>query len=93
MGHIHYDARVTLKTYSPVKRIGNKFLVLPGHHNGYGLYVAHLTNFSQNSNSCFLTIKVNLNKDVSDDNWALFNTFSSEVSEIPGLRGYSTVLI
>jgi hypothetical protein len=31
---IHYDARVTLKTYLPVKRIGNKFLVLPGHHNG-----------------------------------------------------------
>jgi hypothetical protein len=24
--HIHYYARVTLKTYLPVKRIGNKFL-------------------------------------------------------------------
>jgi hypothetical protein len=33
--YIHYDARVTLKTYLPVKRIGNKCLVLPGHHNGY----------------------------------------------------------
>ena len=33
--YIHYDARVTLKTYLPVKRIRNKFLVLPGHHNGY----------------------------------------------------------
>ena len=32
---IHYDARVTLKTYLPVKRIGNKFLVLPRHHDGY----------------------------------------------------------
>jgi hypothetical protein len=34
MNH-NYDARVTLKTYLPVKKIGNKFLVLPGHHNGY----------------------------------------------------------
>ena len=33
--YIHYDARVTLKTYLPVKKIENKFLVLPGHHNGY----------------------------------------------------------
>ena len=33
--YINYGARVTLKTYLPVKRIGNKFLVLPGHHNGY----------------------------------------------------------
>jgi hypothetical protein len=32
---IHYYPRVTLKTYLPVKRIGNKFLVLPGDNNGY----------------------------------------------------------
>ena len=31
--YIHYN---TLKTYLPVKRKVNKFLVLPGHHNGYG---------------------------------------------------------
>ena len=40
--YIHYDARVTLKTYLPVKRIGNKFLVLPGHHNGYAFRYNHL---------------------------------------------------
>jgi hypothetical protein len=33
--YIHYDARVTLNTHLPVKRIGNKFLMLPGHHNEY----------------------------------------------------------
>jgi hypothetical protein len=34
---IYYDARVTLKTYSLFFKHANKFLVLPGHHNGYGL--------------------------------------------------------
>ena len=33
--YIHYYPRVTLKTYLPVKRIGNKFLVLPRDNNGY----------------------------------------------------------
>ena len=33
--YIHYYPRVTLNTYLPVKRIGNKFLVLPGDNNGY----------------------------------------------------------
>ena len=34
-GYIHYYARVTLKTYLPVKRIGKKFLKWPRHNNPY----------------------------------------------------------
>ena len=33
--YIHYYPRITLKTYLPVKRIGNKFLKWPGDNNGY----------------------------------------------------------
>ena len=33
--YIHYYPRGTLKTYLPVQRTGNKFLVLPGDNNGY----------------------------------------------------------
>ena len=37
--YIHYYPRVTRKTYLPVKRIGNKFLALPGDNNGYPIEV------------------------------------------------------
>ena len=36
LDYIDHYAWITLKTYLPVKRIGNKFLVLPGDNNGYG---------------------------------------------------------
>ena len=35
--HIDHYAWVTLKTYLPVKRIGNKLLKLPRHNDRYGL--------------------------------------------------------
>jgi hypothetical protein len=38
--YIHYYPRVTLKTYLPVKRIGNNFLVLAGDNNGYRPFFA-----------------------------------------------------
>jgi hypothetical protein len=37
--YIDYYAWVTLKTYLPVKRIGNKFLKLPRHNDRYNIAI------------------------------------------------------
>jgi hypothetical protein len=52
--HIHYDARVTLKTYLTVERIGNKFLVLSGHHNGYSRLNGYFLSayYGKNKSAC-----------------------------------------